>query len=149
MLDELDKIGQDFRGDPASVLLEILDPEQNAQFMDHYVDIPFDLSSVMFIATANMVEKIPAPLLDRLEIIHFTGYTEKEKQAIAKNHIIPRQLRNHGLSHDRLAFSDSAITRIIAIIPRRRVFAILSANSPMCAASLPGFASITRTTPAW
>ena len=113
MLDELDKIGQDFRGDPASVLLEILDPEQNAQFMDHYVDIPFDLSSVMFIATANMVEKIPAPLLDRLEIIQFTGYTEKEKQVIAKNHIIPRQLRNHGLSHDRLAFSDSAITRII------------------------------------
>jgi len=113
MLDELDKIGQDFRGDPASVLLEILDPEQNAQFMDHYVDIPFDLSSVMFIATANMVEKIPAPLLDRLEIIQFTGYTEKEKQAIAKNHIIPRQLRNHGLSHDRLAFSDAAITRII------------------------------------
>ena len=113
MLDELDKIGQDFRGDPASVLLEILDPEQNAQFMDHYVDIPFDLSSVMFIATANMVEKIPAPLLDRLEIIQFAGYTEKEKQAIAKNHIIPRQLRNHGLSHDRLAFSDAAITRII------------------------------------
>jgi len=113
MLDELDKIGQDFRGDPASVLLEILDPEQNTQFMDHYVDIPFDLSSVMFIATANMVEKIPAPLLDRLEIIQFAGYTEKEKQAIAKNHIIPRQLRNHGLSHDRLAFSDGAITRII------------------------------------
>ncbi len=113
MLDELDKIGQDFRGDPASVLLEILDPEQNAQFMDHYVDIPFDLSSVMFIATANMVEKIPAPLLDRLEIIQFTGYTENEKHVIARNHIIPRQLRNHGLSHDRLAFSDTAITRII------------------------------------
>ncbi|MBI5588973.1 MAG: response regulator [Deltaproteobacteria bacterium] len=113
MLDELDKIGQDFRGDPASVLLEILDPEQNTQFMDHYVDIPFDLSSVMFIATANMVEKIPAPLLDRLEIIHFTGYTENEKRVIAKNHIIPGQLRNHGLSHDRLVFSDTAITRII------------------------------------
>jgi ATP-dependent Lon protease len=113
MLDELDKIGQDFRGDPASVLLEILDPEQNTQFTDHYLDIPFDLSSVMFIATANMVEKIPAPLLDRLEIIQFAGYTEKEKQAIAKNHIIPRQLRNHGLSHDRLAFSDTAIARII------------------------------------
>ena len=113
MLDELDKIGQDFRGDPASVLLEILDLEQNTQFTDHYLDIPFDLSSVMFIATANMVEKIPVPLLDRLEIIQFAGYTEKEKQAIAKNHIIPRQLRNHGLSHDRLAFSDTAITRII------------------------------------
>ncbi len=113
MLDELDKIGQDFRGDPASVLLEILDPEQNTQFVDHYLDIPFDLSSVMFIATANMVEKIPAPLLDRLEIIQFTGYTENEKRVIAKNHIIPRQLRNHGLSHDRLAFSDSAISRII------------------------------------
>ncbi len=113
MLDELDKIGQDFRGDPASVLLEILDPEQNAQFVDHYLDLPFDLSSVMFIATANMVEKIPAPLLDRLEIIQFAGYTETEKRVIAKNHIIPRQLRNHGLSHDRLAFSESAISRII------------------------------------
>ena len=113
MLDELDKIGQDFRGDPASVLLEILDPEQNAQFVDHYLDLPFDLSSVMFIATANMVEKIPAPLLDRLEIIQFAGYTENEKRVIAKNHIIPRQLRNHGLSHDRLAFSESAISRII------------------------------------
>lgn len=113
MLDELDKIGQDFRGDPASVLLEILDPEQNTQFIDHYVDIPFDLSSVMFIATANMVEKIPGPLLDRLEIIQFTGYTENEKRVIAKNYIVPRQLRNHGLSHDQLVFTDSAVTRII------------------------------------
>ncbi len=113
MLDELDKIGQDFRGDPASVLLEILDPEQNAQFVDHYVDAPFDLSGVMFIATANMVEKIPGPLLDRLEIIPFSGYTENEKRVIARNYIIPRQLRNHGLPHDRLAFTDDAIIRVI------------------------------------
>ncbi len=113
MLDELDKIGQDFRGDPASVLLEILDPEQNAQFVDHYVDIPFDLSAVMFIATANMVEKIPGPLLDRLEIIPFSGYTENEKRVIARNYIIPRQIRNHGLSHDRLTFTDEAIVRVI------------------------------------
>lgn len=113
MLDELDKIGQDFRGDPASVLLEILDPEQNAQFVDHYVDIPFDLSAVMFIATANMVEKIPGPLLDRLEIIPFSGYTENEKRVIARNYIIPRQIRDHGLSHDRLTFTDEAIIRVI------------------------------------
>jgi ATP-dependent Lon protease len=113
MLDELDKVGQDFRGDPASVLLEILDPEQNAQFVDHYVDVPFDLSAVMFIATANMVEKIPGPLLDRLEIIPFSGYTENEKRVIARNYIIPRQLRNHGLSHDRLVFTDDAIIRVI------------------------------------
>ncbi len=113
MLDELDKVGQDFRGDPASVLLEILDPEQNAQFVDHYVDVPFDLSAVMFIATANMVEKIPGPLLDRLEIIPFSGYTENEKRVIARNYIVPRQLRNHGLSHDRLLFTDDAIIRVI------------------------------------
>lgn len=113
MLDEIDKIGQDFRGDPASVLLEILDPEQNSHFVDHYLDIPFDLSGVMFIATANLVENLPTPLLDRLEIIHFTGYTENEKRRIARNYMIPRQLREHGLNHPMPEFTDQAITRII------------------------------------
>ncbi len=113
MLDEIDKIGQDFRGDPACVLLEILDPEQNHQFVDHYLDVPFDLSSVMFIATANVVENLPTPLLDRLEVINFPGYTEKEKREIAKDYLIPRQLRDNGLVGKGVHFTDSAIVKII------------------------------------
>jgi ATP-dependent Lon protease len=113
MLDEIDKIGQDFKGDPASVLLEILDPEQNHQFVDHYLDVPFDLSSVMFIATANVVENLPTPLLDRLEVIKFPGYTEKEKKEIARDYLIPRQLRDNGLTGRSIHFTDQAITKII------------------------------------
>jgi len=113
MLDEIDKIGQDFRGDPAAVMLEILDPEQNSTFLDHYIDVPFDLSAVMFIATANVVERLPGPLLDRLEAINFPGYTEKEKIRIAKNHLIPRQVRDHGLIRQAPSFSESAIAKII------------------------------------
>src|SRR5208337_3589097 len=107
MLDEIDKIGQDFRGDPASVLLEILDPEQNGHFVDHYLEAPFDLSGAMFITTANVVEKLPAPLLDCLEVIHFPGYTENEKLNI------PQQLREHALHQLGLGFSDDGITKII------------------------------------
>lgn len=113
MLDEVDKIGQDFRGDPSSVLLDVLDPEQNASFMDHYLDIPFDLSGVMFIATANLVERLPGPLLDRLEIIPFTGYTEREKIAIAKNYLIPRQQRENGLDRDSAEFPDEVLSFIV------------------------------------
>jgi ATP-dependent Lon protease len=113
MLDEIDKIGQDFRGDPASVLLEILDPEQNRNFVDHYLDVPFDLSAVMFIATANAVENLPSPLLDRLEVINFPGYTEKEKRMIAKEYLVPRQLRDNGLSGRGITFTDEALTKII------------------------------------
>ncbi len=113
MLDEIDKIGQDFRGDPASVLLEILDPQQNPNFVDHYVDVPFDLSSVMFITTANLVENLPAPLLDRLEVIYFPGYTEPEKIQIAKRFLIPRQLREHALGHLGIEFTPGAIAKII------------------------------------
>ena len=113
MLDEIDKIGQDFRGDPASVLLEILDPEQNSHFVDHYVDVPFDLSGVMFITTANVVETLPHPLLDRLEVITFPGYTETEKKNIARKYLIPRQLREHGLTHLAPDFTDPGIARII------------------------------------
>lgn len=113
MLDEIDKIGQDFRGDPASVLLEILDPEQNSHFVDHYLDAPFDLSSAMFIATANVVESLPGPLVDRLEVIHFPGYTEKEKLNIARNYLIPKQLREHGLSNLEPHFRENAIIKII------------------------------------
>jgi ATP-dependent Lon protease len=113
MLDEIDKIGQGFKGDPASVLLEILDPEQNSNFVDHYLDVPFDLSEVMFITTANVVENLPSPLLDRLEVIQFSGYSENEKLAIARNYLIPRQLQHHGLSHRAPAFTDEAILTIM------------------------------------
>ena len=113
MLDEIDKIGQDFRGDPASVLLEILDPEQNSNFTDHYVDVPFDLSRVMFIATANIVDTLPAPLLDRLEVINFPGYTEGEKKQIAQKYLLPRQLKEHGLVHLSVDFPPASLTKII------------------------------------
>ena len=114
MLDEIDKIGQDFRGDPASVMLEVLDPEQNVKFMDHYLDIPFNLSRIMFIATANDVTKLPGPLLDRMELIEFTGYTEREKCDIARKFIIPRQLKAAGLNNTGIDFSQDAVARIIA-----------------------------------
>lgn len=113
MLDELDKIGQDFRGDPASVLLEVLDPEQNSNYVDHYLDIPFDLSQIMFMATANDLSKLPKPLLDRMEIVHFTGYTETEKITIAQQFIIPRQLKATGLHRENITFSDEAVSLIV------------------------------------
>ncbi|MEW6365797.1 MAG: endopeptidase La [Acidobacteriota bacterium] len=113
MLDEIDKVGQDFRGDPASVLLEVLDPEQNSRFVDHYLDVPFDLSGVMFIATANIVEKLPDALRDRLEVIPFPGYTESEKQKIARQYLIPRQSREHGLPLQEVDFTDGAVVKLI------------------------------------
>ncbi len=113
MLDELDKIGADFRGDPASALLEVLDPEQNNNFTDHYLDQPFDLSNVMFIGTANYTEPIPPALHDRMEIIELPGYTESEKLNIAKKYLVPRQLAEHGLAKNRLTIKDEAIVSII------------------------------------
>jgi ATP-dependent Lon protease len=113
MLDELDKIGVDFRGDPASALLEVLDPEQNNTFSDHYLDQPFDLSKVMFIGTANYTEPIPPALFDRMEIIELPGYTETEKLSIAKKYLVPRQLSENGLTKNKLAIKDDAILSII------------------------------------
>ena len=113
MLDELDKIGADFRGDPASALLEVLDPEQNSTFSDHYLDQPFDLSRVMFIGTANYTEPIPLALYDRMEIIELPGYTDKEKLSIAKRYLLRRQLKEHGLSKNTLTIKDDALLFII------------------------------------
>jgi len=113
MLDEVDKLGKDFRGDPASALLEVLDPEQNREFRDHYLDVPFDLSQVMFITTANLLDPIPAPLRDRMEILKLSGYTENEKVHIARGYLIPRQLRENGLLAEELSFTEDALRKII------------------------------------
>ncbi|GAA5527576.1 endopeptidase La [Herpetosiphon gulosus] len=113
MLDEIDKIGNDFRGDPTSALLEVLDPEQNNTFSDHYLEIPFDLSQVVFVATANQLEPIPAPLRDRMEIIEIGGYTEDEKLAIAQGFLLPKQREFHGLESSQLELTDAAILKLI------------------------------------
>ncbi len=118
MLDEIDKLGADFRGDPSAALLEVLDPEQNFSFSDHYLDLPYDLSKVMFIGTANLLDPVPGPLKDRMEILELPGYTFEEKIHIARNHLIPKQLREHGLSGDAIAFSEKALIKIIIAYTR-------------------------------
>ncbi len=118
MFDEIDKIGQDFRGDPASVLLEVLDPEQNNSFIDHYLEIPFDLSAVMFMATANDLERLPGPLLDRMEIIEFPSYTMQEKSVIAKTYLLPKQTKDNGLAATPPHFHEGAIERLISSYTR-------------------------------
>lgn len=113
MLDEIDKIGNDFKGDPASALLEVLDHTQNTHFIDNYLDLPFDLSRVMFIATANTTDRIPPPLLDRLELIPFSGYTEEEKEKIALHYLVPREIEESGLSRRALRFTEAAVRKIV------------------------------------
>jgi ATP-dependent Lon protease len=113
MLDEVDKIGADFRGDPSAALLEVLDPEQNARFSDHYLNLNFDLSKVLFIATANLLDPIPAPLRDRMEVIRLSGYAPEEKLAIARRHLMPREEDAHGLPGDALKLSDAALRSVV------------------------------------
>jgi ATP-dependent Lon protease len=113
LLDEVDKLGVSFQGDPASALLEVLDPAQNDSFVDHYLGVPFDLSEVLFICTANFLQNIPGPLLDRMEIVDFTGYTEREKLMIARNYLVPRQLKEHGLSIEQIELPDEAVSEVV------------------------------------
>src|SRR5215208_5158523 len=118
LLDEVDKLGQSFQGDPASALLEVLDPAQNDSFVDHYMGVPFDLSEVLFIATANFIQNIPGPLLDRMEIVEFAGYTEREKQEIARKYLIPRQFNENGVSSEQLTITDEALSEVITSYTR-------------------------------
>ncbi len=113
LLDEIDKLGSDFRGDPASALLEVLDPEQNSTFRDHYLDMEFDLSKILFIATANMLDTIPGPLRDRMEVVELSSYTENEKVDIARRYLLPKQLKEHALTQDNLEMSDEALLEVI------------------------------------
>jgi ATP-dependent Lon protease len=113
MIDEIDKMGADFRGDPSSAMLEVLDPEQNHAFRDHYLDLPFDLSSTMFVTTANTLDTVPGPLRDRMEVIQIAGYTEEEKLQIAKRYLVPRQIERNGLTRSRISFSDAGLRTII------------------------------------
>ncbi len=118
MMDEIDKIGSDYRGDPSSALLEVLDPEQNVEFSDHYLNLPYDLSKVMFITTANMSDTIPGPLLDRMEIIELSGYTLEEKVEIARRYLLPRQIKENGLEKKHLKIADDAIEKVITLYTR-------------------------------
>jgi ATP-dependent Lon protease len=113
LIDEIDKMGADFRGDPASAMLEVLDPEQHSTYRDHYLDLPFDLSKVLFIATANQLETIPPPLLDRMDVIHLSGYTEDEKVGIARKYLVPKQLEAHGLDPEQVTITEGALRTVI------------------------------------
>src|SRR5947208_6836383 len=113
LIDEIDKMSADYRGDQASAMLEVLDPEQHSSFRDHYLDLPFDLSKVLFICTANQLETIPPPLLDRMDVIQLSGYTEEEKLGIARKYLVPKQLKAHGLTRSKLTFTEKGLRVVI------------------------------------
>ena len=114
LIDEIDKMGADFRGDPASAMLEVLDPEQHSSFRDHYLDLPYDLSKVLFICTANTLDTIPGPLLDRMDVIQLSGYTHDEKLGIAKRYLVPKQIEAHGLRKSKISIPDRTLRLVIA-----------------------------------
>ncbi len=119
LIDEIDKMGADFRGDPASAMLEVLDPEQHSTFRDHYLDLPFDLSKVLFICTANTLDTIPAPLLDRMDVIQLSGYTHDEKLGIARRYLVPKQLEAHGLTKSQLTIPDRVLRLVVERVHAR------------------------------
>ena len=113
LIDEIEKMGADVRGDPASAMLEVLDPAQNSTFRDHYLDLPFDLSKTLFVCTANTVDTIPPALLDRMDVIQLSGYTEEEKLGIARRYLVPKQLEAHGLSLEQTSVSDNTLRLVV------------------------------------
>lgn len=137
LLDEIDKVGSDFRGDPAAALLEVLDPAQNHTFRDHYLEVELDLSDVVFLATANVLEAIPEALLDRMELVRLDGYTEDEKVVIARDHLLPRQLERAGLEPGEVVLEDASLRKLAGSTPGRRAYGTWSARSPGCSARWP------------